>query len=95
MEPNTTRTNPFLMLIDKDAINAAIERAANCRLPRRECRPLDKYKGKRVNADLARYDEAVDLDDMTDDELEFDTIEDTVGVRDDNCSDDNFGEDDY
>lgn len=41
----------------------------------------------------ARYDEEVDLDDLTDDELDFDAIEmiaDTVGI-----SDDNFGEDDY
>ena len=93
MELNQTRTNPFVMLIDKDVINAAIERAANCKLPRRECRPLDQYKGKRVSADLARYDEEVELDDLTDDELEFDTIAmiaDTVGI-----SDDNFGEDDY
>ena len=93
MELNQTRINPFLMLIDTDAINAAIERAANCKLPRRECRPLDQYKGKRVSADLARYDEEVELDDLTDDELEFDTIAmiaDTVGI-----SDDNFGEDDY
>lgn len=93
MELNQTRTNPFLMLIDKDAINAAIERASNCKLPRRECRPLDQYKGKRVSADLARYDEEVELDDLTDDELEIDTlamIADAVGI-----SDDNFGEDDY
>ena len=93
MELNPTRINPFLMLIDTDAINAAIERAANCKLPRRECRPLDQYKGKRVSADLARYDEEVELDDLTDDELEFDTIAmiaDTGGI-----SDDNFGEDDY
>ena len=93
MELNPTRINPFLMLIDTDAINAAIERAANCKLPRRECRPLDQYKGKRVSADLSRYDEEVELDDLTDDELEFDTIAmiaDTVGI----C-DDNFGEDDY
>ena len=93
MELNPIRTNPFLMLIDKDAINAAIERAANCKLPRRECRPLDQYKGKRVSADLARYDEEVELDDLTDDELDFDAvamIADTVGI-----SDDNFGEDDY
>ena len=93
MELNPIRTNPFLMLIDKDAINAAIERAANCKLPRRECRPLDQYKGKRVSADLARYDEEVELDDLSDDELDFDAvamIADTVGI-----SDDNFGEDDY
>ena len=90
---NPIRTNPFLMLIDKDAINAAIERAANCKLPRRECHPLDQYKGKRVSADLARYDEEVDLDDLSDDELDFDAIgmiADTVGIN-----DDNFGEDDY
>ena len=72
---------------------AAIERASNCKLPRRECRPLDQYKGKRVSADLARYDEEVDLDDLSDDELDFDAIgmiADTVGIN-----DDNFGEDDY
>ena len=93
MELNPIRTNPFLMLIDQDAIHAAIERASRCKLPRRECRPLDQYKGKRVSADLARYDEEGELDDLSDDELELDTlamIADTVGIN-----DDNFGEDDY
>ena len=73
MQTLTTQpsASPFAMLMDRDAIRAAIGRAARLDLPRRECRPLDRYTGKRVSMDVARYDEEVettslDLDDSVD-----------------------------
>ena len=62
MQTLTTQpsASPFAMLMDRDAIRAAIGRAARLDLPRRECRPLDRYTGKRVSMDVARYDEEVE-----------------------------------
>lgn len=73
----TTQASPFALLMDRDAIRAAIGRAARLDLPRRECRPLDRYTGKRVNLDVARYDEEIEatnddldnFDDLMDDEV--------------------------
>jgi hypothetical protein len=50
-----TQASPFALLTDRDAI-----RAARLDLPRRECRPLDRYTGKRVSIDVARDDEEID-----------------------------------
>jgi hypothetical protein len=59
MQTITTQpsASPFALLMDRDAIRAAIGRAARLDLPRRECRPLDRYTGKRVSIDVALYDE--------------------------------------
>ncbi len=71
MQTITTHASPFALLMDRDAIRAAICRAARLDLPRRECRPLDRYTGKRASMDVARYDEEIEstnleLDDATD-----------------------------
>jgi hypothetical protein len=87
MQTITTQpsASPFALLMDRDAIRAAIGRAARLDLPRRECRPLDRYTGKRVSIDVARYDEEVettglDLDDcdklIQDDVLEAGAADD-------------------
>ena len=73
----TTQPSPFALLMDRDAIRAAIGRAARLDLPRRECRPLDRYTGKRVSMDVARYDEEIESTNLElDDSL--DLIEDDV-----------------
>lgn len=75
----TSHASPFALLMDRDAIRAAISRAARLDLPRRECHPLDRYAGKRVNTDVARYDQEIEstnlepddsIDPIADDALE-------------------------
>jgi len=55
-----TQASPFALLMDRDAIRAAIGHAARLDLPRRECRPLDRYTGRRVSIDVARHDEGIE-----------------------------------
>ena len=59
----------FAMLFDPAVALAAAERAAHWDLPRHLCRPLDHYRGARVNSDLAAYDAAVELAPLSDEEM--------------------------
>ena len=59
----------FAMLFDPAVARAAAERAARWDLPRQVCRPLDRYTGARVNADLAAYDAQVELAPVTEEEV--------------------------
>jgi hypothetical protein len=59
----------FAMLFDPALAQAAAERAAQWNLPRRVCRPLDRQVRRRVNADLAAFDAAVDLAPVPEDEM--------------------------
>lgn len=59
----------FAMLFDPAIARAAAERAAQWNLPRHVCRPLDRYKGSRVNADLAAFDAAVELAPVPEEEM--------------------------
>ena len=71
----TTQVSPFALLMHRDAIRAAIGRAARVDLPHRECRPLDRYTGKRVSIDVARYDEGYVEESELDDEIDFDCFD--------------------
>jgi hypothetical protein len=62
--------NRFALILDPDTIENALKRAAGLNLPRRECRPLDRYTGRRVSADLAKYDAEVEAAPMADEEIE-------------------------
>ncbi len=51
----------YAALFDPTVALAAAKRAAQWDLPRHICHPLDRYTGRRVNADLAAFDAEVDL----------------------------------
>jgi hypothetical protein len=51
------------------------------------CRPLDTYTGKGYNAELSRYDEAVDAAAVADDELPEDSVEEWLLSANDICDD--------
>jgi len=50
----------YAMILDTEAIKGVIAHAETLNLPRRECHPLDRYRGKCANATLAKYDAEVD-----------------------------------
>ena len=60
MENATLQQFSFAALFDPAVARAAAERAAQWNLPRHTCRPLDRYVGARVNANVASYDAEVD-----------------------------------
>lgn len=59
------RTNPFTMMTNPEAIIQAVERSERLNhLARRVCRPLDRpLIPKKDAADLAAYDQEIDLAD--------------------------------
>lgn len=59
----------FAALFDPTVARAAAERAASWKLPRRTCRPLDRYCGARVNPALFSYDNEIDCAAAPEDEL--------------------------
>jgi hypothetical protein len=61
--------NRYAMILDKDTIKSALERAAQWNLKPRVCRPLDTYTGKAYNAELQSYDRAIENSAITDEEL--------------------------
>jgi hypothetical protein len=80
-EVQAMQSSSFAALFDPAVARAVAERAAQWNLPRHNCRPLDRYAGSRVSADLARYDEAVELAAVPDDELPVE-IEAATSVND-------------
>ena len=62
----------FAMLFDPAVARAMAARAAQWDLPRHVCRPLDRYAGSRVNADLAAFDAAVELAPVPEEEIRED-----------------------
>jgi hypothetical protein len=64
------RADPFEMMMNPQAVLAAIERSDRLqRLQRRVCRPLDKPLIPHVLNDLEAYDLAID-EDLADDAIE-------------------------
>ena len=61
MKHATRQQASFAMLFDPALAQAAAERAAQWNLPRRMCHPLDCCVRRRVNAELAAFDAAIDL----------------------------------
>jgi hypothetical protein len=94
MEQCLKLPNRYAMILDAETINAVIAHAAELNLPRRECHPLDRYRGKCANAVLAKYDAEVDAAPLTSEEL--DTGETAVdeaeasGLGDAGLADDDF-----
>ena len=50
----------YALILDPVEIRKVLRKVESLDLPRRECHPLDRYTGKKVNSDLARYDAAVE-----------------------------------
>jgi hypothetical protein len=65
MRSTQTRSNPFTMMMNPEAIIQAVERSERLnRLQRRVCRPLDKpLIPKIVPAEQAAFDQSIELDD--------------------------------
>jgi hypothetical protein len=70
MEQATIQTSSFAALFDPAVARAVAARAARWDLPRQVCRPLDRYVGPRVNADLAAFDAEVELAPLAEEELD-------------------------
>ena len=70
MEHQLNLPNRFALILDPETIQGALKRAAEWKLPRRECRPLDRYTGKRVNSELAQYDAEIEAAPMADEEMD-------------------------
>ena len=68
MENMTIQTSSFAALFDPVVARAAAAQAAKWDLPRQIHRPLDRYVGPRVSADLAAFDAEVELAPLADDE---------------------------
>jgi len=60
MEQTEAMQPSFAALFDPAIARAAAARAAQWKLPRHVCRPLDQRTGAQVSADMAAYDAAVD-----------------------------------
>lgn len=50
----------WTLLIDPAAALTVIERISKAELPRKICRPLDRRREERENAELARYDAEIE-----------------------------------
>lgn len=70
MEHQLNLPNRFALILDPETIQGAIKRAAAWNLPRRECRPLDRYTGKKANSELAKYDAEIEAAPMADEEMD-------------------------
>ena len=61
MQTLQTAPNPFVLMLDPQAVFAAIEHSGRlARLNSRICRPLDKPLGARPDDEAAAFDSAVD-----------------------------------
>lgn len=69
MEQEIAIQSSFAAMFDPAVARAAAERAAKWNLPRHTCRPLDRYCGSKVGADLAAFDEACELAPVGEDEI--------------------------
>ena len=60
-----TPVNPFLMLGDAEAVNAALKRAQSWNLKSRVCHPLDRPSRARLSRELAQFDAFIDAETAT------------------------------
>ena len=79
----------FAALFDPTVARAAAERAASWKLPRRTCRPLDRYASGRVNPALFSYDNEIDCAAAPEDELPVELVS-TCGFAEQPDSDDDL-----
>lgn len=69
----------YAALFDPAVALAAAKRAAQWDLPRHICHPLDRYAGRRVNADLDAFDAAIDLAPAGDEALDEEPLSASIG----------------
>jgi len=94
MEHSLTLPNRYAMILDTEAIKGVIAHAAALKLPRRECRPLDSYRGKGANAVLAKYDAEVDAAPAANEDLGM--VEAVLEAQDSSVTEDaDFSDDDF
>jgi len=62
MEHAPAVTQPWTLLLDPAAAQSMVERVAKLNLPRRICRPLDRRRQPIMNAELARFDSAIEAE---------------------------------
>jgi hypothetical protein len=60
----------YALILDPAEIRKVLSKIEALHLPRRECHPLDRYTGKKVGADLARYDAEIDKGSIDDEPLQ-------------------------
>jgi len=70
MEHCLNLPNRYAMILDTEMIRGVIAHAAELKLPRRECHPLDRYRGRCANAALEKYDAEVDAAPASNEELD-------------------------
>lgn len=94
MEHCLNLPNRYAMILDTEMIKGVIAHAAELKLPRRECHPLDRYRGKCANTALAKYDAEVDAATLANEEL--DIVEAVVEAADTSVPEDaDFADDDF
>jgi hypothetical protein len=86
--------NRYAMILDTEMIKSVVAHAAELKLPRRECHPLDRYHGGCANTVLAKYDAEIDAALLAKDEL--DDAEATIAAVQAAVSDDaDYDDDDF
>ncbi len=72
MNSATSRLNPFVLMLDPEAVISAMESSRHLRgLRHRVCRPLDKPLIPITHPKTREYDAAIDNEDFIDSGLEF------------------------
>ena len=87
MKNAISKQSSYAALFDPVVARAVAERAEHWNLPRHICHPLDRYAGKRVAADVAAFDAAVEVAAVADDEA-ADEPRSACGVAENADSDD-------
>lgn len=90
MEHCLNLPNRYAMILDTETIKRVTAHAAELKLSRRECRPLDRYRGRCVNVALAKYDAEVDAAPLAREELVILDLEDRCVRENDDFADDDF-----
>lgn len=72
MNSTQSRLNPFVLMLDPEAVISAMEGSANLRgLRQRICRPLDKPLIPKTHGQMLDFDAVIDADDFMDSGSEF------------------------
>jgi hypothetical protein len=72
MNSTASRLNPFVLMLDPEAVIAAMETSRNLRgLRHRICRPLDKPLIPITHPKTRAYDRAIDHEDFMDSGVEY------------------------
>jgi hypothetical protein len=68
--PSRSLPSRYALLLDPVEIRKVLRKVEALDLPRRECHPLDRYTGKKVGSDLARYDAEIERANIDDEPCE-------------------------